>query len=170
MWYGFYGDALSSASGFDGRMDALSREIGVRGRADAVVAVASNSQAAALAIGGDAEDSSLLAAELRGMKVSALRKRAVSAGVSETELDEADDAADTKAEIVKMILACEVAAAVGSDAARDELLASKTSLLRKKAIAAGVTHEDMEAADDSDDAKAALVELLLAAKAGRGAS
>jgi hypothetical protein len=111
-----------------------------------------------------------LAAELRGLKVSALRKRAVSAGVSETELDEADDAADTKAEIVKMILACEVAVAGGSDAARDELLASKTSLLRKKAIAAGVAHEDMEAADDSDDAKAALVELLLAAEAGRGAS
>ena len=35
MWYGFFGDTLSSSSAFDGRMDALCREIGVRGRADA---------------------------------------------------------------------------------------------------------------------------------------
>ena len=34
MWYGFYGDALSSGSGFESRMDALCREIGGRGRAD----------------------------------------------------------------------------------------------------------------------------------------
>jgi len=37
MWYGFYGETLLSGSAFDGRMDALSRDIGSRGRADAVV-------------------------------------------------------------------------------------------------------------------------------------
>eukprot|EP01046_Picozoa_sp_COSAG06_P125538 COSAG06_NODE_73877_length_151_cov_15.365385_1_plen_50_part_11 len=37
MWYGFYGETLTSGSVFDGRMDALCREIGSRGRADAVV-------------------------------------------------------------------------------------------------------------------------------------
>ena len=38
MWYGFYGEMLSSTSGFEGRIDALCREIGGRGRADASVA------------------------------------------------------------------------------------------------------------------------------------
>ena len=39
MWYVnvLCGDALSSESAFEGRMDALCREIGTRGRADAVV-------------------------------------------------------------------------------------------------------------------------------------
>ena len=40
MWYALYSDALSSESAFGGRMDALCREIGTRGRADAVVAMA----------------------------------------------------------------------------------------------------------------------------------
>ena len=35
MWYGFYGDALSSESGFESRVDSLARELGARGRADA---------------------------------------------------------------------------------------------------------------------------------------
>eukprot|EP01046_Picozoa_sp_COSAG06_P031864 COSAG06_NODE_3138_length_5802_cov_15.311766_3_plen_889_part_01 len=32
MWYGFYGETLSSESAFESRMDALAREIGSRGR------------------------------------------------------------------------------------------------------------------------------------------
>ena len=35
MWYGFYGETLSDGSAFEARMDALCREIGCRGRADA---------------------------------------------------------------------------------------------------------------------------------------
>ena len=38
MWYAFYGETLSSESAFETRMASLSREIGVCGRADAVVA------------------------------------------------------------------------------------------------------------------------------------
>ena len=37
MWYGLYGDVLSSPSAFEDRMDALCRELGDRGRADAVI-------------------------------------------------------------------------------------------------------------------------------------
>eukprot|EP01043_Picozoa_sp_COSAG02_P122337 COSAG02_NODE_59234_length_275_cov_0.556818_1_plen_41_part_01 len=35
MWYGFYGATLASESAFEARMEALCREIGDRGRADA---------------------------------------------------------------------------------------------------------------------------------------
>ena len=38
LWYALYGPTLSSESSFEDRMSALSREIGPRGRADAVVA------------------------------------------------------------------------------------------------------------------------------------
>ena len=31
MWYGFFGETLSSSSAFDGRVDALCRELGERG-------------------------------------------------------------------------------------------------------------------------------------------
>ena len=37
MWYALYGDTITSGSVFENRMAALSREIGSRGRADAVV-------------------------------------------------------------------------------------------------------------------------------------
>jgi hypothetical protein len=36
MWYPFYGETLSSESAFKSRMDALCRELGACGRADAV--------------------------------------------------------------------------------------------------------------------------------------
>ena len=93
------------------------------------------------------------------MKGSLLRKRAISSGVSEAELEETDDADDTKAALIKLILARELADA---DTARAELLAMKTSLLRKKAIAMGVTPEAIEDADDAADLKAALADLILA--------
>ena len=34
IWYGYYGETLSSETAFENRMDALCREIGDRGRAD----------------------------------------------------------------------------------------------------------------------------------------
>eukprot|EP01045_Picozoa_sp_COSAG04_P025198 COSAG04_NODE_3264_length_2996_cov_1.937176_2_plen_123_part_00 len=100
-----------------------------------------------------------LALELQAMKGSLLRKRAISSGLSEAELAEADDADDTKAAIIKLILAHDLADA---DTARAELLAMKTSLLRKKSIAMDVSPEAIEDADDADDTKAILIDLILA--------
>ena len=37
MWYAYYGETLTSASAFESRMDGLCRELGCRGRADALV-------------------------------------------------------------------------------------------------------------------------------------
>ena len=37
MWYAYYGETLRSASAFESRMDGLCRELGCRGRADALV-------------------------------------------------------------------------------------------------------------------------------------
>ena len=82
------------------------------------------------------------------MCTRSLRKRAISSGVSEAELEATDDADDTKAAVIKLILAHELADA---NTARAELLAMKTSLLRKKAIAMDVSPEAIEDADDADE-------------------
>ena len=101
MWYGFYGETLSSASVFESRMDAVCREIGSRGRADAVVidSTADTRQpepgegaidAAVAAV--DRDDVAALRLELQGMKIMALHKRALLMGVSAEMVDEAMDA------------------------------------------------------------------------------
>jgi hypothetical protein len=46
-------------------------------------------------------------------------------------------------------------------AARGELQGMRQSALRRRAKAAGATEDDLDAADDEDDTKAALVELVL---------
>ena len=70
-------------------MSSLSREIGDRGRADATA------------------PTSLLHQELLAAKVSMLRKRAVSAGISEEQLEQADDADDLKTALIDLIVAAE---------------------------------------------------------------
>ena len=45
MWYAYYGETLTSASAFESRMDGLCRELGCRGRADALVAAGASEAA-----------------------------------------------------------------------------------------------------------------------------
>jgi len=107
MWYAMYGDTLTSEGAFEDRMSALSRELGVRGRADATVEADSS-------VGLEPEpwlddecsegDDASLVAELRGMKVGALARRAAFAGVDDVLLDEAETTADPKAAILQLIL------------------------------------------------------------------
>jgi hypothetical protein len=54
-----------------------------------------------------AAESELVRAELDAMRTSALRKRAVTAGVTPEKIDLADDAEDTKAVLVQLVLAQE---------------------------------------------------------------
>jgi hypothetical protein len=83
MWYALYGETLSSESAFEDRMSALSREIGSRGRADAVVAPSSAGVEEPEPWADDPSNAvdAAVVAELRGMKVGALTRRAIAAGV-----------------------------------------------------------------------------------------
>jgi hypothetical protein len=101
MWYGFYDEALSSSSAFEGRVDALCREIGDRGRADAP------RRPAAPALGEDAETTSALVAELQPLKLTALRKRALSEGVATDVVQVAMDVDDAKEALRALILEVE---------------------------------------------------------------
>lgn len=183
LWYAFYGASVSSESAFESRMSLLRREIGDRGRADA------------------ASGTSALHSQLLACKLSALRKRARASGVSEADLEEADDADDIKAkvviprhvssvatrtlrnnieyvcsiknkwrgcylQVVDLIMTAETATSIASASGiRGELQSLKLSVLRKKAIDAGVSYDELEKADDADDIKLAVIDLIVATRA-----
>jgi DUF971 family protein len=113
-----------------------------------------------------------LRAELAPMKMSAMRKRALAAGVNEEVIEDVDDADDPKDELVSILVEERrktlvvsqddgAAAQAELEALRAELASMKVSALRKRALAAGVGTEDLEAAVDADDPRAAIESLLL---------
>ena len=93
-----------------------------------------------------------LRAELRQMKVSALKRRARESGVAELELDEADDAADVRSKVVELIVEAEQGAPLAR--LRSELENLRPSALRQRARELGV---DVEQGEPD-----ALVDLILA--------
>ena len=76
-------------------------------------------------------------AELRSMKVSALKKLAKEAGVGEAELEEADDADDVKSTLIALIVARE-RVPEPAEQLRAELAGMKPSALKKRAKEGGV--------------------------------
>ena len=148
LWYALYGATLETESAFDSRMSSLCRDIGDRGRADAT---------------GSA---SALHSELRASKLSVLRKRARASGVTDEDLEQADDATDIKAAVIDLILAVESKGSEsdGASALRQELQALELPALRKQAVAVGVSEEQLDDAYDAEDIKLAVIELVLAHK------
>ena len=165
LWYALYGSTLESESSFEDRMSALARELGSRGRADAVVAHATPEPCPEPDEAGQGEsaEASALRSALGKMKLSALRKRATAAKAEETDLEAAEDAEDPKAAMIALVVARETPTANDPAAElRAELESLKPSALRKRAKAAGAVDEDIEEAGDADDAKSAMVALILA--------
>ena len=170
MWYGFYGETLSSVSGFDDRMDALCREIGGRGRADAVVKSdhVGPSLAAELCMDGNAE--------LAGLRLKELRCRAKAEGIDAALLEDADDSDDPKQALMELLQehrAAQQAAGAGgleSSALRQELSALRLKELRLRARQTpGIGADALDDAANNDDPKAAVIDLLLGAAAAAAA-
>eukprot|EP01045_Picozoa_sp_COSAG04_P012082 COSAG04_NODE_800_length_10199_cov_36.147327_1_plen_2772_part_10 len=155
LWYALYGSTLESESAFEDRMSALSREIGSRGRADAVAQTKSSP------LGPVSQPSPQVDGELELMKPSALKRRARAAGCTEAEIEEADDADDPKAAMIALILSHEASGQETSDVLRRELEGLKPSALKRRARAAGATEQEVEEADDAQDPSAAMVELIV---------
>ena len=111
-----------------------------------------------------------LLTELTPLKISALKKRAIVAGVDAAVLEQAGDEDSPKDAIIVVLLEHETSTnsdecAGGQRAVelRAELTKGpqKLSVLRKRAITSGASEEQLDEADDSDDAKAALIELVI---------
>eukprot|EP01051_Picozoa_sp_SAG22_P002547 SAG22_NODE_115_length_19315_cov_10.458368_8_plen_775_part_00 len=117
-----------------------------------------------------ADPHAALRAELSALTLSAAKRRARVAGVDQAAIDDADDTEDPKQAVVELVLAvaASTAAAQLQRAAqgREELTPMKMSALRKRALAVGLSADDVDAVDDSDDPRAALVELIVAATGG----
>jgi hypothetical protein len=106
------------------------------------------------------------------MKLRALKTRAREEGVSDEALEDADDADDIaliKSTVMQLILDAVGARAAGKDDAVRQTLVSelaplKLKALKKRARSAGVDDELIEDADDADDIKAAVIELIIKAE------
>jgi len=181
LWYALYGDALTSESVFEGRMDALCRELGDRGRAD--VHVDEPVDTLPWVSVGQAHGGGWVAAEarespptsavvlgleqLQQLKLGALVRYAVAQGVAPTALDEAEDTDDPHAAVLALIrLLCPPRPdeTAPLDGLRAELAGLRYMALVRRAIEAGVDQEAMDGADGADDASVALIELILQAQ------
>ena len=94
-------------------------------------------------------------AEISSLKISVLKKRARVLGATSAQMDEVDDADDTRAAIVALTLSLRSS--------------QKVSALKKRLRIIGATEEQIDELDDVVDTKSAAVELLfqlVAASAG----
>jgi hypothetical protein len=118
---------------------------------------------------GHANASDALRAELATLRARALRKRAEAApGVTEEQMDGAEDAADPTAALIELIVKAELP---GSEMSPDslrraeleaELSALKPRVLRDRAEATpGVTEEQLDAAEAADNPELALIEIIV---------
>eukprot|EP01046_Picozoa_sp_COSAG06_P051636 COSAG06_NODE_8470_length_2162_cov_2.159476_2_plen_393_part_01 len=107
--------------------------------------------------------------ELRGLKLSVLKKRARAAGVTERLLEQADDSDAPKDSVVRLLLDASTrsasAMAGGQAELRQELSALKMSALKKRARTQGVDETMLEEAEDADAPREAIVDLIVAAAA-----
>ena len=100
------------------------------------------------------------------LKMRELLKRASAAGIVEDAIITAQDSASPKAAIVQLLVEARAAVVVeGELEARAELESLRLSELLARANALGLEEEALDA-QDADDPKAAVIELLLRAASG----
>eukprot|EP01051_Picozoa_sp_SAG22_P004182 SAG22_NODE_218_length_14885_cov_24.733699_3_plen_893_part_00 len=112
-----------------------------------------------------------LRAELAELRTGEMRRRAVSVGIDQTQIDAADDEDDPKAAMMDLFLTATSLnlEAVGDaqtlerdaavEALRAELSALKLGALRKRARGAEVSEDALDEAGDEDNVRAAIIEL-----------
>ena len=109
-----------------------------------------------------------LRAQLQGLRLKGLRKRAKADGVDATDLDEAMDDDEPEATLIDLILTMHALSKSSRDISseRQALIAELQSLrlkeLRKRAKGTSISADQLDDTMDTDDPKAALIALLLA--------
>jgi hypothetical protein len=105
-----------------------------------------------------------LRAELGALKITALRARASAAGATEAEIDEATD--ESKEAMVELVAQHERLAQPHA-ALRVELEAKTMSTLLRRAQADGVADAALDEADEADDPRLAVIELIVLCAEGQ---
>jgi hypothetical protein len=172
LWFGLYGDALSSESVFESRMEAVAFELGDRGR------LGLDSEEGGVSMSVSAGDVGVeLDEDLVGLRLSELQKMAKAAGVALELVEDALDAADVKLALISLIMGRRSEEGDASsivpeqvvdfpgqatDMELDEdLVELKLSELRKLAMAMGFGSQGVEDTLDEVDSKAALISLIM---------
>ena len=104
---------------------------------------------------------SALRQELGSLRMKELRKRAEGAGVSEDELEDVIDSDEPKATLINLLVEILTTSSKNDQDLRSELEGLRLKELRTRAKRANIEQDDVDDAVDSDDPKAAMVELLL---------
>ena len=104
---------------------------------------------------------SALRQELGSLRLKELRKRAEGAGVSEDQLEGAIDSNEPKATLINLLVEILTTSSKNDQDLRSELEGLRLKELRTRAKRANIEQDDVDDAVDSDDPKAAMVELLL---------
>jgi len=109
------------------------------------------------------EDNAVVALrkELQDLRLKELRKRAKDDGVPEDELDDAVDSDDPKTAVIAVLLAHASAASKETQELRSQLEGLRLKDLRKRTKQANLDQDEVDDATDSDNPRAALVELLV---------
>lgn len=110
-----------------------------------------------------------LRTELQSLKLGALSRRAIDAGVDEDDLTVAQDDDAPKVAIIDLILKAEMSAP-GLDPTeqlRTELQCAKLGELSRRATAAGVDADELTTAQDDDAPKVAIIELIIQAEGAK---
>eukprot|EP01050_Picozoa_sp_SAG11_P009284 SAG11_NODE_861_length_6847_cov_32.410492_4_plen_290_part_01 len=113
-----------------------------------------------------------LRSELSVLKNSELKRRAAASGVNKAELSEVDDEEQPRDALIELIITAEAHRSttdpstqnVNAEAEaklRSELSGLKRSALRRRALAVGVSEDDLEDAEDSDVPKQAVMDLIV---------
>ena len=173
MWYAMYGDTLASEGAFEDRMSALSRELGVRGRADATVEPESS-------VGLEPEpwlddecsegDDASLVAELREMKLMTLRARAMEAQIADALVDDAMESDAPKSALISLLTKHAMSVSTAAGQLELDLQGLKLLELHQRAISDGVVAEGVDDAMESSAPKSTLIALIVRASTSSASS
>ena len=103
-------------------------------------------------------------AELEALTLKNLKAKARELGVDEGKIEELDDAADPKAAAVELVLGAGDEDARKEAELRAELEGLTLKALKEQAKELGVAEAKIEELDEADDAKAAAIDLVVAAR------
>lgn len=135
-----------------------------------MIDASTNAAVAQLSLQASSPTQKQLIRELAELKIGALSRRAMVAGVDADALDLAEASADPQGAIIELVMKATVAAEDPAiTALRSELSALKLGALTRRAVTEGVPTEELDDTDDTEDPKQALIELLLQ-RASDGAS
>jgi hypothetical protein len=125
------------------------------------------------AVDEPAEDPAVTALrqELSGLRLKALKIRARELGVSDDALEAAEDEDDVNSAVTALCIDAKTAGE-GEDqeqaALREELAPLKLKALKRRAREVGVSAAALDDADDSDDVKQAVTDLIISARQRNG--